>query len=561
MNKIIKTVIILIVASTLLFSSNVFAQSIKTSSSREVVSNKPFAKIIASDDPEIDDYAPGVDAYLTVTIKKVRALDKIDLFSDPDFYVKVYINDKLFQSDVIKNKRYIYGIPYVWQFTDDIPDEERFVKVRIELWDWNPGKDTLCDISRNYEDAANKRSLDLVYDLESGHWRGDLDIENGVFHLFDDYIDTDYEGFDRSGYGRANGCDDDSIYDNDYDCEIWFDISHNDRDGDGIPYWSEVNVWGTDPTVDDTGRDDDGDGVPIEWEHKWGYTFWFDRRSGNVYHTWIYDPFKWEDHRNIDVDMDGIDNYEEYLTSKWGSDPFRRDIFLEVDQMEKGPNGEGAVLPDLTKDLMIDPFDRRNIVLHFNEGWPGGGEFIPFDLNTTNEELQEFYFKYFMHENENNWKRGVMHYILMPYKNAWANGFAFSSNVNDVWLLDCASIETKYHDDKPLRFHFIWGLMRMYYNKKDYYTFSKGYQRAVSYASVLMHELGHSLGIFSWNVPGCDNWNAVWFRKDFFKYHGYRSCMNYCYTYLLVDYSDGSHGRNDNDDWDFINLRLFQIPR
>jgi hypothetical protein len=76
----------------------------------------------------------------------------------------------------------------------------------------------------------------------------------------------------------------------------------------------------------------------------------------------------------------------------------------------------------------------------------------------------------------------------------------------------------------------------------------------------MMHELGHTLGIWGWNQPGCDNWDAVWFKKDFFKYKNYRSCMNYAYTYLLVDYSDGTHGRNDCSDWDMIDLTLFQDP-
>ncbi len=51
---------------------------------------------------------------------------------------------------------------------------------------------------------------------------------------------------------------------------VLFDITQNDFDGDNIPYWTEVNRYHTDPTVNDTGRDDDGDGVPIEWEFKWG---------------------------------------------------------------------------------------------------------------------------------------------------------------------------------------------------------------------------------------------------------------------------------------------------
>jgi hypothetical protein len=34
--------------------------------------------------------------------------------------------------------------------------------------------------------------------------------------------------------------------------------------------------------------------------------------------------------------------------------------------------------------------------------------------------------------------------------------------------------------------------------------------------------------------------------------------MNYGYTYFLVDYSDGSRGINDHDDWSNLDLAGFQ---
>jgi len=75
----------------------------------------------------------------------------------------------------------------------------------------------------------------------------------------------------------------------------------------------ETNVYGTDPEVDNTGEDIDEDGVPIEWEHRWGY-----------------DPLTADNHAILDPENDGINNIEEYLTSQWYSDPFRRDLFLEL---------------------------------------------------------------------------------------------------------------------------------------------------------------------------------------------------------------------------------------
>jgi len=34
--------------------------------------------------------------------------------------------------------------------------------------------------------------------------------------------------------------------------------------------------------------------------------------------------------------------------------------------------------------------------------------------------------------------------------------------------------------------------------------------------------------------------------------------MNYCYTYRILDYSDGSHGRNDFDDWGNLDFYFFK---
>jgi len=240
-----------------------------------------------------EDFDPLVDIEVTVEIQKIRAFDKydnqvhrleyVDLTSDPDFYVKVFINNEEFTSDTWQDTKYIYDTPFSATF--NVPDEEEFVNIKIQLWDWNSDADKLCDIGNENDD------VELTYSIKTGHWTGDDQLE------------------DPSGYGRLNGCDDGSMYRHDRDCELWFNIFQNDYDNDNIPYWFEVNEYGTDPEVDNTGDDDDFDDVPIEWEWKWGY-----------------DPFTSDNHANIDPEGDSIDNVEEYLTSQWGSDPFRKDV-------------------------------------------------------------------------------------------------------------------------------------------------------------------------------------------------------------------------------------------
>ena len=448
---------------------------------------------------DFNDFDPLVDIHVTVDILKIRSLEKfeypnpktykkIDFFGEPDFFVKVYINEHEFTSPIWYDTKYIYDPQF--SPTADVPDDVENVSIKIQLWDWNPNGNRLCDIG-----GYSKFDVSLIYNIKTGHWTGD-----------------DFIG-DPSGYGRLNGCDDNSVYTPERDCELWFNIYQNDYDGDGIPYWTEVYVYGTDPTVNDIGRDDDNDGIPIEWEWKWGYN-----------------PFKKDSHNVLDPDNDGLNNYEEYLTSQWSSDPFRQDIFIELDQMSAGPNGEPAsFLPDGSKELLYTAFNRYNKVLHIDDGCMGGGEIIPFDEKTVHEKLENVYWSYFLHGNENNWRRYVFRYGLVVY-DPGGPGYNFW---NGAYV-----IGTKYVDKK---------------------VFPKTQKiREITYASVYMHECGHTLSLHN---PGVDNQNSKFpWQVDFWKYGPYKSCMNYRYTYRLVDYSDGSRSINDFNDWEDMDLTRFQKP-
>lgn len=525
-----KKIICLTLVSLLLISSNGLAlKNTKNSTldiemiiSRPNRNNEP--KTLTSTPIVNDDLDKLVDLEVTVTIKEIRALDKIDLIGDPDFYVKIFINDVEWKSPVWRNQKYVNANI---SKTVNVPDTVENVNIKIQLWDWNPIIDKLCDISIDDEPGyANQHDIDLIYSMKTGHWRGD------------DFIDPRHFRSDFSGYGRANGCDDNSIYQRDRDCELLFGITQNDYDGDGIPYWTEVNAFHTDPEVDDRGRDDDGDGVPIEWEHKWGHYFQWEGHGDetNYSHRWIYDPFELEDHANLDPDEDGLQNVEEYLTSKWGSDPFRRDIFLELDQMKLGPKGEGSTLPELSKDMLRDAYSKHNIVFHIDDGCMGGGERIPFDeRKLEREELRKLYQYYFLHNGTNKWRQGVFHYGLVIYKSTHG-GFVFSGDRN---YSDCFQITSNYHEQVAAKRGFLSLLINY---------------RAIVYATAIMHETGHTLGIYNSNTPGCDSATLY----SHIKYRRYKSCMNYFYMYKLVDYSDGSRGKNDFDDWDRIDLTLFQ---
>jgi hypothetical protein len=467
----------------------------------------------------LDDYDPLVDISVTVEIKKIRSFDKrdiqipsiekIDASGDPDFYVKVFINDEEFTSPIWYDTKYIYNPE--WSATLNVPDDQEDVEIKIQLWDWNQNGDVICDISPFDYDLPDNNEVDLEYSILTGHWEGD------------DYVDDEHNEFDPSGYGRLNGCDDGSIYQRDRDCEIWFDIYQNDFDNDGMPYWAETEVFNTDPTVDDRGRDDDNDGIPIEWEYKWGHNF-----GRHNSHNWFYNPFEWDDHYYIDPDNDGLSNVVEYLMSDWDSDPFRKDVFVELDMMESESDGSFICFPLESEELLYTAFNRQNVVLHLDSGCMNGTDIIPFDEETTHEELNDIYYTYFLHGDQNNSRGGVFHYGVMVYNAESASGYVFRP--------DGFQISLKGMQDKKKQFPWL--------------------QSDVIFASAYMHELGHT---FDFNpIPGHNEgcyypWQIGWWFVG-----SYKSCMNYRYMYYTVDYSDGSRGKNDFNDWVRMDMTSFQ---
>ena len=495
------------------------------------------------EDTDLDPLDPAVN--VTVTINKIRSLaknyqsltsrfwnptiSKIDLFSDPDFYVNVIINEQEFKSPIWYNTKYVYNPN--WSATKNVPKDQEFVNITIQLWDNNPlGIDQLCDISGNSEERPNSRDLQLQYSIKTGHWTGD------------DYVGTFFfGGSDPSGYGRANGCDDGSVYQNDRDCELWFDINQTDYDGDNIPYWTEENIFHTDPTVNNKNDDPNNDGIPLWWDFKWGFTQSFHHGGPDGYsfeYNWTYNPFTSSNYSNLDPDNDGLSNLEEYLTSQWDSDTFRKDLFIEMDQMTGGPNGEPAsIFPNGAKELLRTAYDKHNIVYHLDDGtWVDtGSEMIPFDNLTTggwghnvsNNELQQIYNDYFLHGNQSNWRHGVFHYGVVVYQCSLANGNMFGG---DAFQISSNGLSNK-TKGKPLA------------------------DLDVIYASAFMHETGHTLAIEN---PAVDNPNSKYiYQLGWWQWRHYKSVMNYGYMYLIVDYSDGSRGKNDFNDWVTIDLTAF----
>jgi hypothetical protein len=438
------------------------------------------------------DFDPLVDISVTVEIQTIRFLDinelktfpKNDVDSAPNFYVNVIINDTEFTSNVWNNTKYVTDPQ--WNATLNVPDDQELVPIIIQLWS-DEAEDVAYDLSPDPETTA----VTLLYSIKTGHWTGD-----------------DSPG-DVSGYGRLCGCDDGTIYGNDRDSELWFNIVQNDYDGDQIPYWIEFETLGTDPMVDDSTLDYDNDSIPTYWEYKWGY-----------------DPLAWDDFEHIDPDNDSINNIEEYLTSQWFSDPFRKDIFVELDIMGDGPNGEKTYFPENSAELISTAFDKQNIVFHLDMGTMGGHDIIPFAAELNRDDLPNIIQNYFLHGDPNNWRRGVFHYGLVLYEAGYA-GYMIQPN---AYQISSSRLEEKVNN--PLL------------------------NRDIIYASDYMHELGHTLNFRP--IPGHNRFSQYPWQIGWWWNHAYRSCMNYGWTYLIVDYSDGSRRVPDLNDWERMDYSYFE---
>ena len=429
-----------------------------------------------------------------VHVEKIRALSVED--KEPTFYFKVLIdgNNSIFWPQNYTGKEIEIEWPIAYKkinYTNGV------IPIQIELWKRGI-IDKPCDIGRGKSPYLAGKSVTIFYNLTTGEWYGD------------DYLN------DSDGYGHCSGFEDGNY--NEDDCEIWFDIQESmpwEMAG-RMTYWDKLK-YGLDPSKNYDDLDLDGDGVPCWWEDKYGYN-----------------PVVWEDHKHLDPDHDGLSNYEEYETSQWYSDPFAKDVFVEVDFMKAKHIWEkDYTFPKESQWMVENAFAKHNITLHIDDGWNGGGDYVPYQDSLTGNELMHIRWKYFMNEDAHNWKRGVFHYALICSSIYWSTRPAGGR----MFYVDSITVGAEYVRK------WTWALMLQ---GSDYYT---------AMASGFMHELGHNLGIFHSNSPGCDDDNSRFpWQSDYWKYGNYKSCMNYRYVYKLVDYSDGSHGENDRDDWDNLDL-------
>ncbi|MBP1662347.1 MAG: hypothetical protein H6P94_596 [Thermoplasmatales archaeon] len=152
--------------------------------------------------------------------------------------------------------------------------------------------------------------------------------------------------------------------------------------------------------------------------------------------------------------------------------------------------------------------------------------------------------QYFLHNDSTDWRRGVFHYLIFVHDQT-PKGFAFSGDVPPYWGYNPGTN--------------AFGLANTMIEKR----IQKMPLKTTDYiiASLIVHEMGHNFGIRFGEPFGCDNrlTNSP-FKLGWYIWRNYKSIMNYRYTYSLLDYSDGSHGKRDYDDWANIDLSYFEIP-
>ncbi len=473
----------------------------------------PSEQDTISDDVILDDFQindtispDNINQAVSIEIKRVHKRNIEEVMRKPGiswrkkplYYVKALFDDVSWNSiDISDWDTGFAG----WQVNRFVEDETESVDITFQVIEKNSG------LFSDKESIVEE--IDLMYDFRTGRWNGDdsMDDSDGYGH----YIGTDYE--------------------------VWFGIYQTEQDGDNIPYWTEINILRTDPTVDDGLLDPDLDGIPTAWEWKWGY-----------------DPFSFDNHSYLDPDQDGIENDEEYALSKWLANPFHKEIYLEVDFMQKGP-GLFAIEHVFWKEsqwMLMDVFTTHDITVIIDDGWPtgstiNGGEYLPYIeeyLSPLSGVLSSFYKYHFA-----DCRKGIFRYIVIHHSGGW--NFAQTNQLHS----DVISIPSNYE----------------FYSKVFFPPAFTPRVKRLAMAVAVLHELGHSLSLNPDYHAGIDNASQVGrnnlpfiqkmrARMDAIEYWGtYESVMNYNkFGLYLLDYSDGSHGKHDADDWEQVDLTFFQ---
>jgi hypothetical protein len=260
------------------------------------------------------------------------------------------------------------------------------------------------------------------------------------------------------------------------------DPRDRDTDGDGLDDGTEVEQYGTKPLATDS----DGDGLRDATEVR---TIGTDPTAG-------------------DTDGDGLgDGVEAASTGPLAAaDPLHRDVFVELDYMRGERPSDDAIA------LVVDRF--ANAPLQNPDGSTGISlhvhvdDAIPSEPRTTPLDSVRLRITHFDNEG-----RGYHHALAVA--NAWSDGESVAGFAATGHLV----LQTNDRDGDPYE--------------------TRGQ------AHVLMHELGHSLGLSAARFAGIDSYDVP--------YDEYQSTMNYDAPWETVRYSTGGAF----DDWAYIDANMY----
>jgi hypothetical protein len=338
------------------------------------------------------DSNPFVNLELTVEIKEIMGLmpdwknmDTPLWQKGPEFYCAIKVADL----PIIESP--IFGIDQSvvypdWTLSVDIPDDLRFIPIRIALFDDDSlegGYFDLCDISVDPGTSLGdwtSAGFDGGSDIELTY-----DVALGQLVQYNGYED-DWVG-DSNGVNHVSGEEDGSVpsvgqippwWDFENDCELWFDVSANDNDDDNATYWYEINVMGTDPFNPDCDADglldgdelkyvsldtdSDGDGLTNIWDSDSDNDGLLDGYEDKTYYEWdwckyvyLFDHiYMWNLHEYINVDLD---IYAQSL-QEWRDNP------------RLVPHHTSPIDPDSDDDGLSDGQEVNTYYAHQEVNWP-----------------------------------------------------------------------------------------------------------------------------------------------------------------------------------------------
>lgn len=262
-----------------------------------------------------------------------------------------------------------------------------------------------------------------------------------------------------------------------------------------------------------------------------------------------------------DTDGDGIDDFKE---SVWFEDrddifcgtsqcaypnPTEKDVYVEIDWMKDFLNR--VYKPSGTQlDLVIDMFEAKGINFHADVGQFGGGNELPAFTETLAYTPTTSYVDYYDYRNGGDGisanfsddRNSIWRYMIYGYNyledttsTGWAKVMGSDLFVSGGLIEDMS------------------GLVSM--------------DRAV--ANTMAHEIGHALCLSDEQVFAEQPLECVYEAIDngdnnspYYNLANYQSVMNYRYQLTdqddigVVDYSDGSHGTGDHNDWGGVMLGM-----